>query len=292
MPTTLPYRFSPASREARAIGYRLLDASSIYEGIKSSELQTVATVALVIRSRRLLVAAYQLADYGEGQEANHLLRAMTEAALTVAWLRLDPELNFLRWLFVGSGRLLSHDLALRKLERERRTAEGFPPASSSDEPLGLLRPEMRRRMEEALTARRAELKAFDRLEERLEPAGQKNRNKAAAERAERIPHLREMARLSGLISIYEIGYRWESNTAAHASSLAVEQLLQPGSEEGAVIASSPVGQLPDPYAVGATLLAMTLSEAGEIVPALRVDLVEQAAAELAELKPFKVIDDS
>src|SRR5205823_6630351 len=109
------YDYSHASAESRAIGLRLHELSAGYENYQGSSYGPVGTAALVVRSRRLLRAAYLLADAGYGLEAVHLLRAMTEAAITLRWLMLDPELNFLRWVIEGTKRVLSHDDVLRRL---------------------------------------------------------------------------------------------------------------------------------------------------------------------------------
>ncbi len=283
----LPCRYSHTSCRAREIGYRLLAMSTIYEGLAGEDRVAVTTVALVIRSRRLLSGAYHLADHGRALEAAHLLRAMAEAVITLAWLERDQELNFLRWLIDGNKRLLSHDRALRELEKKRRANEGLPPATAADEPLGLLNPEMRKRIETALAERRAELRKVERLEERLEPPSPRN-SQPAVKRAESVPSLRQMAERAEVLIVYDVAYRWYSNSAAHASSNAVEQLLVPGVESGAAIASSPIGPIPDPYAVGAALLGMMLDVGGKIVETLKLDRLEEIKRELVALKPFRV----
>lgn len=282
------FSYSHASADARLIGERLLAASAAFENHRGNGYAEVGTAALVVRSRRLLRAAYTLADDEHGLEAAHLLRAMTEAAITLRWLVLDSELNFLRWVIEGTKRVLSHDDGLRSLERQRRTEAGLPAATEADEPLGLLLPAVRReRYEPALAARRAELAALDDLEGRLESRGARDQ-RTPERRAERLPSLEQRAKLSGLVYAYEIAYRWDSNAAAHASSLAVEQLLEPDEETpGAVVAAAPTRAFPDPYAAGALFLALTLETAGEQITALAMPEVEALVAELAALRPFR-----
>jgi Family of unknown function (DUF5677) len=279
--------YSHASAEARTIGVRLVELSQGYEDQKSSSYIHVGAVALVVRSRRLLRAAYMLADGEHGLEAAHLLRAMTEAAITLRWLGLDAELNFLRWVIEGTKRVLSHDDALRRLERRRRKEAGLPAETDADEPLGLLLPKVRlERFEPALAARRADLAAIQNLEDRLEPASSTNK-KTPEKRAERLPSLERRASLAGLIAAYDIAYRWDSNAAAHASSLAVEQLLTPGDETAAaIVAAAPTRHFPDPYAAGALFLALTLETAGEQIPALAVGELDELATQLQALRPF------
>lgn len=114
--------YTHASVEAREIGQRLLDASRTYEGFQAPRRNELAIAGLVGRARRLLRAAYRLADAGEGLEAAVLLRSMTEYCFTLLWLARDTELNVPRWLHDGLVRILAQDKELRSIERRRRRA--------------------------------------------------------------------------------------------------------------------------------------------------------------------------
>lgn len=277
--------YSEASAAARELGFRLLEASAGFEEYAGSGRVDVGTAALVVRSRRLLRAAYRLADAGEGIEAVHLIRAMNEAAITLRWLSLDPELNFLRWTIASVKRTLSHDTALRELEIRRRRAENLPAPTEADEPLGVLDAEGRARWEAARDANRTEIAQILNLVDRLESPGQQN-TRSPEERAERLPSVRVMAELADLLAQYEIAYRFDSSIATHPSSLAAEQLLRPGTRTAAVVAAEPTRSLPDPYATAAAFLWITLKTAGELIPALAIGGIDGVIDDLHALNAF------
>lgn len=63
--------------------------------------------------------------------------------------------------------------------------------------------------------------------------------------------------------IYSLTYRFDSNSAAHPNPLALEQFLE--TRNGDILVRAPKGPRPDPYAVGAVLLAAVVDLAGELV---------------------------
>jgi hypothetical protein len=278
------HEYSHASREARAIGQRLLELTRSYEDYVARGRDELATAAMVARARRLLRAAYRLADATEGLEAAVLLRVMFEYGVTLRWLLLDPELNFVRWVVDGVKRVLSQDDELRGIELRRRADAGLDDPGPDDEPLGLLYPEVRTRYEAALEQRRLEIAGIENLEERLEPG-----RGTAAERAESVPSLKKRADSVGLGDIYALAYRFDSQAAAHPNALAAEQLLRLG-EDGneVVVGAAPERALPDPYAVGAALLAMMLEAGAEVIPDLEVRDMGDLSNELRRLEPFRV----
>lgn len=281
-------RYSHASREAREVGLQMLDASSGYEELVGDDRFELAMASLVSRGRRLLRSAYRLADAGQGLEAAVLLRSLTEYAFTVRWLGRDPELNLLRWLMDGVTRIVRQDEELRRLERRRRRDAGLPTPGPTDEPLGLLLPEMRTRLRETRHNLRGQLAAVEGIEDRIEPAREGD-DRSASERAETLPDFRVQANLTGLEYVYALTYTFDSLAIAHPNSLAAEQLLEFTGEQGQVaVAAEPTRTLPDPYATGAALFALALDAAGDHLPELQVGELPGFLARLAELRPFDV----
>jgi Family of unknown function (DUF5677) len=281
------HEYSHASAEAREIGVRLLETSKSYEGFEAAGRDDLAIAGLVARARRLLCSAYRLADAGEGLEAAVLLRSMTEYCFSLLWLASDPEVNIPRWLHDGLVRILSQDKELRSIERRHRRDAGLPEPVPADEPLGLLRPEMRERMIAARDALRAELGAIDDLADRLEPPREDD-VRAPEVRARDVPSFRRQAKLTGLGDVYALSYTFDSLAIAHPNSMAAEQLLKlSGDRSGGAVAEEPIHALPDPYAVGAALLLLLLETAGEQIPELAIDGLADVLETLRALKPFK-----
>jgi hypothetical protein len=79
-----------------------------------------------------------------------------------------------------------------------------------------------------------------------------------------MPSFQTRAEVGGGGDIYSLTYRFDSNSAAHPNPLALEQFLEERAE-GILIRATPKGPRPDPYVVGAVLLAALLDLAGERV---------------------------
>lgn len=77
-----------------------------------------------------------------------------------------------------------------------------------------------------------------------------------------MPGFRVRADVGGASDIYSLTYRFDSNSAAHPNPLALEQFLE-ARPDGIVIRAMPSAPRPDPYVVGAVLLATLLDLAGE-----------------------------
>jgi hypothetical protein len=285
---TAPY--GPASKASREVGLRVLALTVGYEGFTSGERSKVSVAGLVGRGRRLLRAAYSLADAGHGLEAAVLLRSLTEYVFALAWLDTDLDLNLLRWLYDGLMRILDQDKGLRQLERRRRRDAGLPNPSDNDEPLGLLLPAMRQRMVNARNRIASELEGITDLEERLEPRRSDDQRDAIV-RAKTLPSIRAQAIAGGLRGHYDLGYTFDSIAVAHPNSLAAEQLAGLAAQGAAVINADPVRSLPDPYAVGAALLVALVDLGGRVIPELAIDNANDIVQELQELKPFAVKSD-
>src|SRR2546425_5517973 len=92
---------TPDEDLARGCGLRLLELSGIYErGVVRYEAghETLAIAGLVARQRRLLRAAYLLADSDQRLEASIMLRAMLEFLIRQKWLEADPRLHYVLWV--------------------------------------------------------------------------------------------------------------------------------------------------------------------------------------------------
>jgi hypothetical protein len=256
---------------ARECGLRLLEISGIYErGVVSYQAgyQTLAIAGLVGRQRRLLRAAYLLADEDQRLEASILLRAMLEFLIRQKWLEADPRLNYLLWA--------ADDLRAR-LRIDREVREEDPEAHQGA--LEIMTPEMREtyenelaRMEEQLTALQKELEL---------------------DRSPAYPNLREQAMAVGLGFVYSLAYRMESHSAAHPSAMATEQLFEHRPDLGGVLLlpEPPADRaLAEPYVVGAFTLRDALAGAAAFVPELRLDGFDEVVARLEDAVPRPLED--
>jgi len=253
---------APEEETARECGLRLIEISGIYEdGVVGygAPHATLAIAGLVARQRRLLKAAYQLADGGNRLEASILQRSMLEFLIVQKWLALDSQTHFLLWA--------ADDLRARlRIDREMR--EQVPEARRE----AILRPEVGERYEESL----------EQMEAQLEQA----REELGVERVPPLPSLREMADAVDLGATYSLAYRFDSQSAAHPSPLAIEQLMQDRPELGGIglLAEPPPERgRADPYAVCAVILREALSGAAALIPELRLDGFDEVVARLEEL---------
>jgi hypothetical protein len=269
---------------AREIGLRVLRMTDGYEGFTSDDRARLSVAGLVGRARRLVRAAFLLADSGYGLEAAVLLRSLTEYVFTLAWLEKDIELNLRRWLYDGLTRVLEQDTTARRAARRRRREAGLDDATEADEPLGLLIPEIRTRMITARNALAAELAAIQDLDARLEPRSERD-ERPALSRAKSLPSFRTRAAIGGLGDHYDLGYTFDSLAVAHPNSLAAEQLLVRG-VDGPAVNSEPARLLPDPFAVGTALLIVVADLGGELIPELAIPAANEILAELQAIKPF------
>lgn len=254
---------APEQETARDCGLRLIDISNVYErGVVpyDADRKTLAIAGLVARQRQLLRSAYLLSDNGHGLEAAILQRSMLEFLIVQKWLLLDPETHLVLWV--------AHDLEARlRIDRELR--ELAPDAR--DEVIKILEPE---------TGERYEL-WLENLEHQLEQACLE----LGVDRP-RLPTLREQARAVGLELGYSMAYRFESQSAAHPSALAIEQLMQDRPDLGGI---SLLGEPPpergraDPYVVCAVILREALSDAAAAIPELQLDGLADIVARLEEL---------
>lgn len=257
----------PANEElARACGLRLLDLSGIYErGVVRYEAghETLAIAGLVARQRRLLRAAYLLADSGQRLEASIMLRAMLEFLIRQKWLELSPGLHYVLWAIDDLNARLRIDREIR--EQDPDAQEGA---------IEIMQPEIRDQYEQELGRMRAQL---EQLQERL-----------GLDRAPRYPNLREQAGAVGLGFSYSLAYRFDSQSAAHPSAMAIEQLFEDRADLGGIRLlpePPPERGYADPYGVGAFILRDALASAAALVPELQLAGFDEVAAQLDELHP-------
>jgi hypothetical protein len=248
---------------ARECGLQLLEISRIYErGVVSYEAgpQTLAIAGMVGRQRRLLRGAYLLADEDQRLESSIMLRAMLEFLIRQKWLELNPRLHYALWA--------ADDLKAR-LRIDREVREDDP--ELHEEAFLVMAPEMRQlyenqlaRMQEQLAALHAELDL---------------------DRPPSYPNLREQAIAVGLGLSYSLAYRFDSQSAAHPSTMAIEQLFQDRPDLGGVrLLPEPPAEraYADPYGVGAFILRDALAGAAAMIPEFQLEGFDPVVANLEE----------
>ncbi len=257
----------PANEElARACGLRLLDLSGIYErGVVRYEAghETLAIAGLVARQRRLLRAAYLLADSDQRLEASIMLRAMLEFLIRQKWLELSPGLHYVLWAIDDLNARLRIDREIR--EQDLGAHEGA---------IEIMQPEIRDQYERELARMRAE---FEQLQERL-----------GLDRAPRYPNLREQATAVGLGFSYSLAYRFDSQSAAHPSAMAIEQLFEDRPDLGGFDSFPNLLRnvvTPIRTESGPSILRDALASAAALVPELQLAGFDEVAAQLDELHP-------
>ncbi len=244
---------TPVGEPERRLGERLLDVSGIYGGAafeRGIGAGRVALVGLVARARRFLRAMHHMIDAGDTLEAQLMARALIEYAITFAWFKVEPEHHLRLWMIEDIRQTLLLDKELNELEGE-----------------GVL-DETKRRELETLSN---ELK---------EACGKKGTSR---------PSVKDQAKQAGVDLVYSLGYRFESKSGIHPTTLAAEQMLKYCPEARMYeIREDPPGDLdlPNIEAVGAALLLAILQVAHELVPEMKLDDgFDEVANEIAALAP-------
>jgi hypothetical protein len=219
----------PSSRD---LGLELLAASAAYEipTVRHGH-QDIVLSGVVIRSRRLLRAAYELADQDMVLEAQVLLRVLTEYAITLAWLLIDIETNLCRWVIGDTN---------RRFTLHNEVAKASPGTE-------LLARDTRR----AMAARREALVAM--LREKEQPLDLPPVEVRAAQAEDDGGH-------EGLKVLYALPYRADSEAAVHATVWSIDKLMELY-EDGGVILNpnyAPSRRQVDVYGAAAGMLGMVL----------------------------------
>ena len=236
----------------------MLELSRIYESVTvppACPKVWPAIVALVARQRRHMQAVLNLGDAGLYLEAEIVVRTMFEFFIRQKWLHSDPELHRLLWFHDDIQRRFTIDRTVR-----RSTANDATPTE-------ILRPDVRESLE----------RTRDEIEKKLA--------EIAAERAlDRIPtypQLEAQAIQVGEELAYNLAYRMDSQSAAHPSTLGLENLARLLPDGGIEVLAEPEPENRlDVYGTGAVYLREALLMAGEEIPQLRVDGLENLAERL------------
>lgn len=257
------FRYTAISRDARAVGERLLDLTRGYENLvvePGRGVTTLAVLGMVARARNLLRIAHRLADTGDAAAAALPIRAITESVLTLGWFDRDPGLAEAVWMLDEIRTRLSHhkevaDEERRERRRARRRGDAVTPLAPG-ESLGLLtRPKVReyRQLERKQRQRVQALRRLSRRKKRLR-----------VDRISRMPSFADRAKVAKMPWVYAFAYRFDSNAAAHPTPLTIEQFLE-ARPEGVLVRASAGGRRPDPYYVAAVLMSVLLEIAGRHV---------------------------
>jgi hypothetical protein len=258
-------RLDSDSDIARECGHGFLAISEVYEDMAiayDSDVVARSIVGLLIRGRHLLRSAYLLADADHHLDSLLLVRTLAEFGLTLEWLGLDPDLHVRIWIADSHRSTFTADEELRRLAAQnprdsqaRRVAELFLPSDARTE------------LEDELDLLRNEIQSL-----RREPQRRKEL------RLERLPSLKARAEAIGQPGIYSLWYRTASQSMAHPTASAVQQLFGERDDIGAWVVRAKPAYAPDPYAIGAAFFLGMLDKALEVVP------VPADLSRLAELR--------
>jgi hypothetical protein len=277
------FRYSAISRDARAVGVRLLELTRPYENLvvpAGLGVTKLAVLTLVARARNLLRVTHYLADTGDGSAAALSVRAITESVLTLGWFNRDPELAEAVWMLDELRSRLSHHEEVAKEERRQRARArraGEPVAAlAPGQSLGLL-PRSRVREYRKLQAKeRARVKNLPRVARR--------KKRLRVERIAKMPGFGDRAKVADMPWVYSFAYRFDSNSAAHPTSMALEQFLEV-TPEGIRILPTASGARADPYYVAAALMSALLELAEDHVDHAEIEAgLTEIRAEIERLR--------
>jgi hypothetical protein len=242
-----------AENDIRAAGLELIERSAFFENaeVALEDRKRLVLMLFGARSRRLVAGAYHLADSGYGQEAAILIRSLAEYIITLHWLLLDFEAHDLVW----------------QIDDVRATLALGRDAAQHDMPVMEVGHEAV--FEHEHQRLRTELDELEDIDARV-----------PEQRRDRMPGFEQRAQEAGLGQLYALAYRWDSLGAAHPNATALTQLLDRRGDV-AVIRTEPVQELPDPYGIGPSLLAVVLVTIAEVY----ADLAVPDLADLAQRIP-------
>jgi hypothetical protein len=239
----------------RDLGNRLLACSGIYGAVAvpyGLGFEKLAIIGLVARARRLVSAIQHSLDCGDALEAQIFNRALVEYALTIPWMALGPDLHTKQWLIEDIRQTLVMDAEV---------------GQELGEPL--LTDDHRARLEQVSEELRA----------------------ACGERPTGVPNLQARAQAIGLPVLYTLGYRYESKSGIHPTTLAGEQLITDHKQAKMhEIREEPAADLalPDTEGVSLALLLAILEAAEQLVPELKLDPeFDEVRREILALAPLR-----
>lgn len=257
----------------RSCGHALLEISA---GLESGAVvqrgagpQTLIRIGFAQRARRLLRAAYRLIDNGMAPEAVGLLRTMSEYLIVLRWLALDLEKNLSLW---------AEDDLRRSLVIDDKTFEHGGFRLMNEETRGLYE-----RQRDELRAERA---AEEEPTEVCETCGRTLKKP----KKEKLPTIEEMAEKVDLAFAYNTEYRLDSQSAVHATGMAIDNAFE-GVDAGYLVRAEPhlmMGGI-DSYAIGAHVLLDILLHAAREIPELgwmpHLELVQRTLKEITATNP-------
>lgn len=257
----------------RSCGHALLEITSgLEEGTivqRGAGPQTLIRIGFAHRARRLLRAAYGLIDSGMAPEAVGLLRTMSEYLIVLRWLALDPDKNMPLW---------AEDDLRRSLVIDDKAFEHGGFRLMDEETRGLYAGQR--------DDLRAEVTTAEDATETCPSCGRALKKT----KKEKLPTIEEMAEKVELAFAYNTAYRLDSQSAVHATGMAVNNAFDEV-EAGYLVRDEPhlmMGGI-DSYAIGAhVLLDILLHAAGEI-PELgwmpHLELVQKTLKEITATHP-------
>jgi hypothetical protein len=221
-------------------------------------------VAIVARQRSHLTAVMELADAGLALEAEAVDRMMFEFSVRLKWLLLDVDLHRLLWL---------RDDIKRRFTIDRETRAW---AEANDREIEILRPDVRESLE----------RARDRIDARLDEIA----DERGLDRRPTYPGLEAQATATGNRIDYALGYRLNSQGAAHPNVLSLENLLRelPDNRGIQVLAEPAADNRLNVYGSGAVYLFDALEVAGELIPQLRIEGLDEVRRTLTELAIMRI----
>jgi hypothetical protein len=219
-------------------GLELLELTKRYEIPTVRERhKEIFLAGIIIRSRRLLAAAYTLADQDMLLEAQVLLRVLTEYGITLAWLGIDLDTNLYRWVIGDTDRRFTLHNAVAA-------------ASPGTE---MLSAATRR----AMAARRDALISM--LKEKQQPLDLPSVEVRANQAEE--------GGYEGLKQVYALPYRADSEAAVHSTVWAIDKLMELHEGGGVILNNNyaPSRRQVDVYGSGVTMLGMVLHIAADLM---------------------------
>ena len=255
---------------SRRCAIALLERSQAYENVivpPGTPPEWAVVVSLVARQRSHLKAIVTLADVGLSLGAEIIDRTMFEFFVRLKWLLIDAELHRILWMLDDIGYRFTIDAEVREW------------AAKSEREIEILRDDVRERLE-VLQADLRERIASIAADRQLD-------------RHPRYPRLSEQAEAVGNAIDYSMGYRLNSQSAAHPSVIALQNLAEELPDGSVRILAEPVrDNRLNVYGTGSVYLFEALDLAGELIPQLRIEGLDEIGEELQELAVMRLLEEN